>query len=193
MIRINLLPYRTQRRQLQILQHLIAAIAVISVAAVIVFVADMIKTSELTGLEDEFSNLQAQNRALKKRIGKIKDLDRLRADVEKKLQTVKKLQEGRFNTFETLRNLALAIPENVWLTSFKENNGSITLNGLGESNKAVANFMRALDEDKIFSNIKLSKITRKTEKDIPIRSFILTFSRVVAAKPKEKAASRGRK
>jgi len=178
MIRINLLPYRTQRRQTKILQHLVVAFGVIFVAASLVFVADLIKTSELTTLEDSFSELKVQNAALQKRIGKIKDLDNLRADVERKLELVAELQQGRFHSLVTFNRLATVIPENVWLQSIDDKGGTITLSGLGESNKAVANFMRALDQEAVFSNISLSKITRTNIGNIPVRSFSLTMSRV---------------
>ena len=178
MIRINLLPYRTQRRQTKILQHLVVALGVVFVAASLVFTADLIKTSELTTLEDTFSDLKTQNATLQKKIGKIKDLDKLRTDVERKLELVEELQKGRFFALVTLNKLATVIPENVWLQSIATKEGTITISGLGESNKAVANFMRALDKEAIFSNIALSKITRTNVGNIPVRSFSLTMNRV---------------
>ena len=178
MIRINLLPYRTQRRQTKILQHLVVALGVVFVAASLVFTADLIKASELTELEDTFSELKAQNVQLQKRIGKIKDLDKLRTDVERKLELVEELQKGRFFALVTLNKLATVIPENVWLKSIATKEGTITISGLGESNKAVANFMRALDQEAVFSNIALSKITRTNVGNIPVRSFSLTMNRV---------------
>ncbi len=190
MIRINLLPYRTQRRQTKILQHLVIALGVVFVAASLVFTADLIKTSELTELEDTFSELKAQNTQLQKRIGKIKDLDNLRADVERKLELVEELQKGRFYALVTLNKLATVIPENVWLQSIATREGTVTINGLGESNKAVANFMRALDQNAIFSNIALSKITRINAGNIPVRSFSLTMSRVEEAQEKAKESGK---
>lgn len=178
MIRINLLPYRTQRRQTKILQHLVVALGVVFVAASLVFTADLIKTSELTTLEDTFSDLKTQNATLQKKIGKIKDLDKLRTDVERKLELVEELQKGRFFALVTLNKLATVIPENVWLQSIATKEGTITISGLGESNKAVANFMRALDQEAVFSNIALSKITRTNVGNIPVRSFSLTMNRV---------------
>ncbi len=178
MIRINLLPYRTQRRQAKILQHLVVALGVIFVAASLVFTADLIKTSELTTLEDTFSDLKNQNATLQKKIGKIKDLDKLRTDVERKLELVEELQKGRFFALVTLNKLATVIPENVWLKSIATKEGTITISGLGESNKAVANFMRALDQEAVFSNIALSQITRTQVGNIPVRSFSLTMNRV---------------
>jgi type IV pilus assembly protein PilN len=191
MIRINLLPYRTQRRQTKILQHLVVALGVVFVAASLVFTADLIKTQELTTLEDTFSELKIQNATLQKKIGKIKDLDKLRTDVERKLELVEELQKGRFHALETLNKLATVIPENVWLQSIATKEETITISGLGESNKAVANFMRALDQEAVFSNIALSQITRTQLGNIPVRSFNLTMNRVT--KEIQKKAKEGGK
>jgi type IV pilus assembly protein PilN len=190
MIRINLLPYRTQRRQTKILQHLVVALGVIFVAASLVFTADLIKTSELADIEAAISDLKAKNTVLRKRIGKIKDLDKVRTDVERKLEIVEELQQGRFRALVTLHKLATVIPENVWLKSIDDKEGKIAISGLGESNKAVANFMRALDREAIFSDIALSKITRINVGTIPVRSFSLTMSRVEETPEKAKESGK---
>jgi len=182
MIRINLLPYRAERRQNQILQHIAALLIVVSIAGFGIFIGDFIKTSELTALEDEFSSLKSQNDALKIKIGKIKDLDKLREDVERKLALVDELQVGRFYSLVSLSGLADLMPENVWLSGIKDTNGGFSIDGMGESNKAVANFMRALDESPLFTNVRLQTIARSKSDNVPIRKFSLTLARTSAAK-----------
>lgn len=184
MIRINLLPYRAQRRQRQILEHLAVAIGAVTVAVLLVLAANWYKSSELEGLQNEFNSLQAQNHELQKKIGKLKDLDKLRADVERKLALVDQLQQGRFYSLETLYGIAQAIPENVWLTSIQDKGGQLRLAGLGESNKAVANFMRALDESDKFSDISLQVIQRAEAGGVAVRNFVLSLKRVTPTKDK---------
>ncbi len=193
MIRINLLPYRAERRKKQILQHLAVLLGLILMTSAVLFSVDLYKTSELTTLEDEFGSLKSQNDILKKKIGKIRNLDKLRADVERKLELVDRLQEGRFYSLVTLNELANVIPENVWLTEISDNAGAIRLSGLGESNKAVANFMRALDQSEYFTNIGLKTIERTTVGDVPVRQFNLTMKRVTARDGKEEKTAKGRK
>jgi len=178
MIRINLLPYRPERRKQQILQHLgwlFGSIAL--VAALLVFV-NMYGNGQLEGLQTEFGQLQAQNNVLKKKIGKIRNLDRLRVDVERKLALVDKLQQGRFESLNTMAELSKVIPENVWVTSISDSAGKLKITGLGESNKAVANFMRSLDQSPLFEDISLQVIVRKEADGVPVRSFTMTFSRL---------------
>ncbi len=182
MIRINLLPYRNALRQRQILQHVAVALGVVALAAVISLGMHIYASSTLSGLENELAQLKHRNQELNKKIGEIRNLDKLRADVQRKLKLVDKLQQGRFRSLNTLVALSQAIPENVWLTNISDQGGSISLKGLGESNKAVANFMRALDRQPVFSNVRLLVIKRKTIGSVPVRQFSLTMQRVEASR-----------
>jgi len=177
MIRINLLPYRPERRQKQILEHLVWLFGAIASVVVLMFMLNMYGNGQLNGLQDEFATIQAQNRELKKKIGKIRNLDKLRVEVERKLALVDELQQGRYESLNTLYRLARLIPENVWLSSIVDNAGQLKFHGFAESNKAVANFMRALDESPLFDNIDLNVITRKEIDGTAVRSFDLRLSR----------------
>ncbi len=191
MIRVNLLPYRDARRHQQILQHLGAAFGVIAFAGLIALGAQWVASSELSDLQEEYTQIKTQNNLLKKKIGKIKNLDNLRADVERKLKLVDTLQKGRFRSLVTLNELARVIPENVWLTKITNTGANIQIAGLGESNKAVANFMRMLDESKIFANITLQVISRVDAGGVPVRSFSLSLDRVEEPTATPKAAAGG--
>jgi len=191
MIRINLIPYRGARRQRQILQHVAAALGVVVLAVVISLGLHTYATSTLSGLQQNLALLTAQNKAMNKKIGKIRNLDKLRADVERKLELVDQLQNGRFRSLETLLALSHAIPENVWLLNVKASGGSLELKGLGESNKAVANFMRALDQEKVLTGVNLQVIQRGKVSEVPVRKFSLKMQRIdpsdsVAKSPKGK-------
>ena len=193
MIRINLIPYRVARRQQQIIQHLTVFIGVVIIAVLLALSAHTASSLQLSDLKEETLQLQKQNAELKQKIGKIHNLDALRTDVEAKLQTVDRLQEGRFFSLKTLHEIAQTIPENVWVKSVKNSGSDITLSGLGESNKAVANFMRKLDSSALFDDVRLMVISRVMVNGLPVRSFNLKFKRVdEPAKSKAVAAKGGK-
>jgi len=177
MIRINLIPYRGARRQYQILQHIAVAAAVVGLAALMSLGAHLYGSSTLTRLGYSLVSLQAQNRLMVKKVGKIRNLDKLRMNVQRKLVLVDQLQRGRFHSLKTLLALSHAIPEKVWLLSVKDSGGNIELTGLGESNKAVANFMRALEHQPEFSAVSLQVIQRRTIGQMPVRNFSLKMRR----------------
>jgi type IV pilus assembly protein PilN len=178
MIRINLIPYRIARRQQQIWYHLRVFAGAIIIALLLVLAAHTIASMELSDLKDNVVQLKEQNRILNEKIGKINDLDDLRAEVEHKLRIVDSLQEGRFRSLKTLNEMAKVIPDNIWLTEIRDNSATIKLNGFGESNKAIASFMRLLDQSRLFSNIRLGGIKRVKIEGLPVRKFNLELTRV---------------
>ena len=192
MIHINLIPYRTARRQSQIIQHVTAFITVIVLAALLALGVHTMASLELADLKEQTIVLQQQNIDLKKKIGKIKDLNSLRSNVERKLEIVDDLQEGRFHSLHTLHTIAAMIPQNVWLNSVSDRGRDIKLSGLAESNKAVANFMRKLDKSPVFSNIRLGEITRVVKDGLPLRRFSLTLARDEDKKIEASRVSRGK-
>jgi len=179
MIRINLIPYRTERRQYQIAQHLTVVFGVIIAASLLVLGVHTFASLQLADLKEETMLLQKQNQDLKQKIGKIENLDHLRADVERKLKIVDRLQEGRFHSLKTLNEIAAVIPENVWLDNISDQGGSLVLTGLAESNKAVAIFMRKLDQSLMFSDVRLDVISRVMVNGLPVRKFSLKLTRKV--------------
>jgi type IV pilus assembly protein PilN len=178
MIRINLLPYRVARQRQQISQHVGNFFGVVVFAAMLSLGAHMIASIELADLNEEAAQLIVKNKELKKKVGKIEHLETLRTDVERKLGIVDRLQEGRFHSLITLNEMAQVIPKNVWLISIKDKTTEIVIEGLADSNKAVANFMRTLDQSSIFSNVKLKGISRVEVEGVPVRKFTLNLSRV---------------
>ncbi len=178
MIRISLIPYRTERQQQQTMQHVSAFFAVVVLAALLALGAQTFASLQLADLKEETIAVQKQNDDLKSKIGTIANLASLRSDVERKLKIVDRLQEGRFRSLKTLHAIAREIPENVWLDKIKEAGGTIELSGLAESNKAVASFMRKLDTSPLFSNVRLGEIRRVMKGGLPVRRFSLKLARV---------------
>ncbi len=193
MIRINLIPYRAARQQQQIMQHVSAFFAIVVLAVLLSLGAHTVASLQLASLKEETIAIQQQNIDLKKKIGKIENLDNLRSDVERKLKIVDRLQEGRFRSLKTLHAIASVIPENVWLEKISDSGGDIELAGLGESNKAVASFMRKLDQSPLFTNIRLGEISRVVVNGLPVRRFSLKLARVDDTVKPAKLASKRRK
>ncbi len=178
MIHINLLPYREERCQRYILQHIMTILAALALALLFALGAGLSNGFTLSGFQTKLDSLQAQNKVLNGKLGQIRNMDRLRADVRRKLYLVDSLQHGRFRSLKTLIALSRAIPENVWLLSIRDAGGALRLDGLGESNRAVANFMRALDQEKIFTDVRLQVIERQRIGRVPVRKFSLHMERV---------------
>jgi len=193
MIRINLIPYRVARQQQQTIQHVSIFFAVAVLAALLGLGAHTVASLQLADLKEGIISIQKKNDELKSKIGTIANLANLRTDVEHKLKIVDRLQEGRFRSLKTLHAIASVIPENVWLDKITDTGSNIELSGLGESNKAVANFMRKLDQSPAFSNVRLGVISRVMVDGLPVRRFSLKLAHVEDAPAPAGPASKRRK
>jgi len=100
------------------------------------------------------------------------------------------LQAGRFRSFNTLVAITKAIPQNIWLVSLKDSSGSLSLTGLGESSKAVANFMRALETSIYFDDVHLTVDKEAVAEGVKVRQFSLTFHRLTLAEQEAAAKAK---
>jgi len=178
MIRINLLPHRDEYRRNQILQYILVALAALAVTIVLLLSSFSWSSLQLDDAQERLQSVQDENRALKIKIGELSKFKEVQAEVQSKLDIVDTLQRGRFRSLESLQGLSVAIPKNVWLTDVKDTGGKISISGLGESNRAVAAFMRALENQKVFSGVNLQLIKRESRGGVALRSFSLTMSRI---------------
>ncbi|RMH50436.1 MAG: fimbrial assembly protein [Zetaproteobacteria bacterium] len=186
LIRINLLPYRELRWRLKLLKMVSVAAAVFLSVVVLIVTVHLVTRSHLDRLVAEEQALQEENRRLKRKIGKIRNIDKLRADVEAKLGVIDTLQEGRFRTLRLLLAISQAIPENVWVDSIRDDGKRFSIHGRGESNNVVAEFMRQLDASPSFANVRLDVIRRSEVGGVRVRSFELSMEPVDLATPTEK-------
>ena len=187
MIRINLIPHREAFRQQQIIEYIIVFVAAIAVTITLVVAVDVWVTKDLTSLQEERATLQSTNASLTKKIGELRNLDSLRKEVEDKLKIVDELQAGRFRSLTTLEAVANSMPQNIWLTDIKDGKGTISLKGFGESSQSIANFMRTLENHKLFNQVRLSVDEADTVEGASVRKFSLTLHRLTLQEQKAAA------
>jgi len=190
MIRINLIPYRDARRHRRILRYLCVAFGAIGAVLLLAFAANSYASMQLSDKQAELQDLRAKNKVLKKKIGELSKFKEVQKEVEKKLALVDELQKGRFRSLKTMLGLSKAIPANVWLTEVRELSGNILLKGKGQSNRAVAAFMRALENSDVFAHVDLKLIKREADGGVPLRSFSLKLKRVDEAQTKKKGGKK---
>lgn len=188
MIRINLLPHRAEFRKQQIIEYITVFVASVLLAVALIVVVDIWSTQDLTDLQEEQATLKEKNAILSKKIGELRNLDALRKEVEGKLQIVDELQAGRFRSLTTFNAIVQAMPQNVWLMKVSDTGNAVKLAGYGESSQAVANFMRSLQNSKLFENIQLVFDKQATVENASVRQFDLTFRRLTLAEQESKVA-----
>jgi type IV pilus assembly protein PilN len=146
MIRLNLLPWREERRrerkhQFQRQLGLMAALGLSVVLAVFV-----INTSCIALQEERNQLLSTENAKLDIRLREIKQLQQQIAALNARRAAVERLQSGRTHPVRLLDELATRVPQGVALKSVKQSD-KLTLSGIAQSNARVSEFLRALTTD----------------------------------------------
>ncbi|HEX9720880.1 MAG TPA: PilN domain-containing protein [Ramlibacter sp.] len=144
MILINLLPHREaarkRRRESFYASLLVSALAGFVVAGgIYVWYATRIseQQSKNTVLSTEIKRLEAQ----------IKDIATLQAEIaalRARQQAVEDLQADRNMPVHLVNELVRQLPDGVYLTSLKQDNQVVTLQGVAQSNERVSELLRNL-------------------------------------------------
>ena len=165
MIKVNLFPFRAARikenirRQVTI--YLLSVIFLILASSY--FYLDL--NNKVNTLREEQDAKQKELDSFKDTNRKIAALKKTIAAVEVKLKTIKRLEKGKTGPVKLLDDIAMSVPEDkLWLTTLKEQKGTLVLNGTAMDNETVADFMDRLQNTE---NINSVQLVRTRQKKIP--------------------------
>jgi type IV pilus assembly protein PilN len=189
MIRINLLPFRAARKRENVKRHITVYLASVCVAMVVIVISFIWLSSTLSGLKDEENRLNQELASYQKELQEIKDLENKIKEINSKLAIIKDLEKGKTGPVYLLSDISNAVPKDkLWLTSLKENKGTLSLSGTAMDNETVSLFMKNLkNTEQITADPVLKSTTRK---DLPqfkltVSDFVLECKIFTSAKEEE--------
>lgn len=163
MAKINLLPWREERRKQRNKesQTLLVAAALLGVALVAGAWLQVGKWIE--GQEARNNLLREEIRIADEKMKEIESLERTRQTLLRRKEVIEQLQSDRSVMVHLFDELVRRTPEGVRLTSIKQSGQQLTLQGLAESNARVSEFMRTLDQSRWLGNADLSIVEARGE------------------------------
>lgn len=163
MAKINLLPWREDRRKQRNKEAQTVLVAAALVGALIVF-ASWFQVGKWTeGQEARNSLLREEIRIADEKIKEIEALERTRQTLLQRKEVIEQLQADRSVMVHLFDELVRRTPEGVRLSSIKQNGQQLTLEGLAESNARVSEYMRMIDQSQWLGNSELSIVEAKGE------------------------------
>jgi type IV pilus assembly protein PilN len=147
MIRINLLPHREEKRKQRkaaFLQMLV--LSAVSGAAIVVAAAGFFAT-KIANQNQRNEFIKAENTRLD---GQIKEIATLKQEIDAlkaRQQAVEDLQSDRNQPVYLMDELVKQVPEGIYLSSFKQDNQRVVLNGHAQSNERVSELLRNLSNN----------------------------------------------
>ena len=145
MARINLLPWRAERRkQRQKEFGLMLGLAALA-GFVLWFLVNSYYNAQIEGQQARNAYLDQQIARVDEKIKEIDELDRQRARLLARKEVIEKLQASRSQMVHLFDSLVRTIPDGVMLTSLKQEGERLTLEGRSQSNARVSTYMRNLE------------------------------------------------
>ena len=191
MARINLLPWRTERRKQREREFYMVLLAAAVGGFVALFAAIMWMGARIDAQQDRNKYLQAEIKSLDKQIEEIKELDKTRSQLLTRKQIIEQLQSNRSQMVHLFDEMVRTIPDGVRLTSMKQAGDVLTLEGVAESNARVASYMRNIDASPWMGRTDLRKIENKTgTKDVDKKAPYVFSLDVKLRKPEEAQADK---
>lgn len=145
MTRINLLPWREERRQLRQKEF----VALLGLTALVGLLLAFGVVQYFSGLIDNQNQrntmLQQEIQALEVKIKEIADLEKKKADLLSRKQVIEQLQADRSQMVHLFDELVRTIPDGVRLNAIKQSGTALTLAGVAQSNARVSSYMRSLE------------------------------------------------
>lgn len=183
--RINLLPWRDQRRKEQDRQILSIGVGAWILMGLIIFYAHL----HVTGL---IENQQKRNEFLDKEIKKvdeeikeIRELQAARSALLARMRVIQQLQMDRTRVVHMFDDLVRKTPEGVYFVGLKQAGQTITLTGNAQSNARVSALMRNLDASDWFANPDLDVINVKPRGSDRVSEFTLRVNQKVKQEEKD--------
>jgi len=173
MIKINLFPFRAARIKenirRQVTVYSLSVIFLILLLGVFPYnpYSYLSLNKKLKSLREEKDDKEKKLDSFKDITVKIKKLDKTKAEIEVKLKTIEDLEKGKTGPVKLLDDIAISVPrEKLWLTTFKEDKGTLILEGTAMDNETVADFMDRLEGTESIKSVELVRTRQKNIKEL---------------------------
>ena len=181
MARINLLPWREEKRRESQRQFMSTLLMTSILGVVLVFLAGTVYDQKIKHQQFRNELVKKEIRKLETRIKRIDELERTRARLISRKQVIERLQASRAMTVELLDKLAKSIPVGVTLQSMRQQGTTLVLAGTSQSNARVSAYLKELEQNDLFLSPQLDFVRSAARPDTATEPY--QFSIKVKLRP----------
>lgn len=191
-IKVDLLP--TEKKQFGIDPAMIVMFMLIIAAAVAMLLYSNSLTSKIDAQKQEIEEINQQIKQIETQLPLIEETKNRIASLKREIKMIKSLVHDPLRYANLLQEVAILLPENVWLSNLAINptSNQVTFSGeaaelVGERKPlaTIADLMRNFNDSEYFTNSTLSSTS---EKAAPGEPSVFSFSLTINYDP-EKAAT----
>ena len=191
MLEINLLPVREARRKADIRQILMQLVLMVSLALAVVGVVHSRISDELSSAKSRVGQMNRDIDQFKPQLEQVARFRDQKKKLEKKIGVIDKLDRARSGPVRMLSELAVRMPERLWLTSLKTSGSTITMKGQSLDNEIVALFLRDLGKSPYFKQVDLDSTELGAHKrGMKVVTFNIRATLISPKKPNESSKTK---
>jgi type IV pilus assembly protein PilN len=177
MTKINLLPWREERRQELKRQFFVILFGVALIGAGCVYLVEMTVQNQIEHQRNRNDFIVSETKKLDAKIKEIEELKKKRERLVERMNVIQDLQGNRPVIVHVFDQLAKTIPDGVFYRSIKSSGSRITIDGMAEANNRVSNLMRNLSSSEMFADPSLSTVKTEVRNGEDWSRFLLTVKR----------------
>ncbi|MEB3767297.1 PilN domain-containing protein [Acinetobacter sp. MD2] len=164
MAKINLLPWREERKEQRKKKFIVFSIVSAVVGFLIVFAVWSFFEQQLNDQQHANQMITDNNQQLDQKLEALKGLQDQRNAIIDRMKLIQGLQAQRPITVRLVDELTRVIPDNLYLTKVVRQGDQFSIEGKAESPNAVAEFMRKLGASAWYRNVFMSSFVAADDK-----------------------------
>ncbi len=173
MARINLLPWREELNKQKQREFAFLSGGSVLIAGLIVLFSHLHISGMIDNQHERNDFLQSEIDLLNKRIGRIKELERMKGDLLARMNVIQELQSSRPESVHLMDELVRTLPDGVYLKAFTQKGRNLNMKGVAQSNARVSDYMRGIENSEWFGGPRLDQIKSSTSERRRIANFSL--------------------
>jgi len=194
MIRINLLPFRTERKKENVRRQVSLFLLSLVLVLLVLFYYNFNLNSKIGKLN---KRIQTTNNDLTKYNQINTEIARIKKNLEvlqKKMSVIAQLQSDRYAPVILMDTMTqVLVPKRMWLTKLSVSDTNVSIEGIALDEKTVADFMVQLQNSGLFIKVELKSVIRNKVEDANLKSFVLVCAKVAPEQPEQPPGKKSRK
>ena len=186
MIRINLLPFRTERKKENVRRQASLFLLSLFLVLLVLFYYNFSLNSKIKKLNKRIATTNSEltkYNEINKEIARIKkNLEILR----KKMAVIAQLESDRHAPVVLMDTMTqVVVAKRMWFTDMAVQDKTVRIEGIALDEKTVADFMVRLQKSGLFSNVELKSVKRKKVEKSNLKSFQVVCTKVPPQQPEQ--------
>ncbi len=173
MIRINLLPVKRKKKDVQAYTTLIQGAVILGLTLLVVGIFTFYLIGRVSDLKEEEAAKTKRLSELQVLLKEVEHYEKDNAAYKQKTQVIEQLKKNQQAPLRLLDEVSALLPNGVWLTSLKEQQGNVDISGFAFTNADIVSYVQNLKGSKYLEEVALIESRQAAVENVSLYSFKL--------------------